>query len=154
MAILLIASPAAAGDITTDNAFYWNHIQLQCLHAAACEPWGTEKFRHICGICGNHMIRNDVSGVIKPESGHAVQNCALFRNICSQNLIKCRNTIGADHNQAVSQIIQFTNFTFLIWFIFFHVDSSRYILICLILSEVFRPFHKWPWPYLPDTSCT
>ena len=119
-AVLLIAFPARAGDVAADDAFDRDHIELLCLHGAAFKFRSLEEFRHIFGVDGDHMIRHDVFREIEPELGHAVQHAAFFRDRAFQDVVKSRNAVCADHDEAVAQIIQFTNFAGFKWFVFFH----------------------------------
>ena len=123
-AFFFIAFPAAAGDVAAHHALYGQHFQLLGLHASAFKLRGLEKFRHVFCIDGDHMVRHDVFGEIKPELGHLVQNGAFFRHRVFQNHIKCGNTVSADHDQAVAQIVQLPDLAGFKRFVFFHVISS------------------------------
>ena len=68
--VLLIAFPAASGNITPDNALHWKHIQLPALHAVSVKILTAEKFRHIFDIHRKHMIGHDIFGKVEPKFRH------------------------------------------------------------------------------------
>ena len=69
------------------------------------------------------MVRNDVLCEIEPELGHTVQYHPFFRNGALQDIIKSRNAVGAYHDKAVAQIVEFADFTGFKRFVFFHCFS-------------------------------
>ena len=119
-AVFFVAFPAGACNVSANNAFYRNHLQLLGFHAVSVKFRFSEKLRHIRYINRNHMVRYHAFCKIKPKPGHLIQHFALFRNGIFQNIVKCRNTVGTDHNKAVAQIIQFTNLPRFKRLIFFH----------------------------------
>ena len=69
-AVLLVACPAAAGDVAPHDALNRQHLKLFAHHAVAVILRLAEKFRHIFHIYGNHMVWQDVLGHVEPEFGH------------------------------------------------------------------------------------
>ena len=123
-AVLLVALPRGAGDVSADDAFYRDHVELLCLHGTAFKFFSLEEFRHILCVDGNHVVRNDVLCEIEPEFRHAVQNDALLRDRVFQNVVESGNAVSAGHNEAVAQIIEFTYLAGFEWFVFFHFVFS------------------------------
>ena len=72
-----------------------------------------EEFRHILYIYGNHVVRDNVFCQVKPELGHLCQySLPLFvTSLCKDN-IKATDTVRCNHDQAVSIVIDFTDFSF------------------------------------------
>ena len=120
-AVFLIAFPAAARDITADDAFHGNHVQFQGLHAVAGEFRFLEKFRHIVGVRRKHVVRHNVLREIEPEFAHLVEDSAFLRNWGFQNAVKSGDAVRAHHDQAVAQIVQFAYLPGFEGFVFFHL---------------------------------
>ena len=123
-AVFLISFPAGTCDVSADDAFYRDHVELLCLHGTAFKFFSLEEFRHILCVDGNHVVRNDVLCEIEPEFRHAVQNDALLRDRVFQNVVESGNAVSAGHNEAVAQIIEFTYLAGFEWFVFFHFVFS------------------------------
>ena len=66
-AVLLIACPAASGDIAPHNAFHRKNVQLTAKHTVAVKPFLAEIFRHILYVYGKHMVRQNILCHIEPE---------------------------------------------------------------------------------------
>ena len=119
-AVFFVTFPAGSCNVSPDDAFHRNHLQLLGFHAVSVKRRLSEKLRHIRHISGNHMVRHHVFCKIKPKLGHLIQYFTFFRNRTFQNIIECRNAVSADHDKAVTQIIQFTNLPRFKRLIFFH----------------------------------
>ena len=65
--VLLVAFPAASGNVSTNDALDGEHVQLLAHHAVAVKLRLSEKFRHILNISGYHMIGDHILRHIKPE---------------------------------------------------------------------------------------
>ena len=78
--VLLIACPAASGDISADDTLNWKHLKLLAHHTFAFELLLLEEFRHVLGIDGNHMVRYNILCIVKPEFGHLGQYSAFVGN--------------------------------------------------------------------------
>ena len=121
--IFLIALPAAACDISAYDALNRKHGQFAAQHTVAIKPGLTEIFRHIFYVNTEHVIWNDVFGVIEPESGHLGQNSTFFYNFVLKDDIECRDAVSCDHDKTVTIIIDLTYFAFFDRFEFFHTCS-------------------------------
>ena len=75
-AVLLIAGPAAAGDVAADDALNRKHGQLFAHHAVAVKAVLTEKLGHIGDVRADHVVGEDILCVIEPEPGHLGQDSA------------------------------------------------------------------------------
>ena len=109
--VLLIALPAAAGDVATDDALHRQHGQLLAHHAVALELRLLEELRHILIINGNHVIWHNISSQIKPELGHLGKYLTLLSNLVLENVVKCGNTVSSYHDDAIACIVYLTNLT-------------------------------------------
>ena len=119
-AILLIAFPTAAGNIAANNALHRQHLQLLAHHAVALKLLLLEELRHIFIIYGNHVVWHNVSSQIKPEFGHLGKNLSLLGDFVLENVVKSRNTICCNHDNAITCIIYLANLTGFEWLILFH----------------------------------
>ena len=122
-AVLLIAGPAAAGDISPDDALNGDHPQFSAEHAAAVKTLLTEELGHIVDIHTDHMVGKDIAGQIEPESGHLGQDLSLVDDLILQDDIKSGDAVGGDHDQVFACIIDLTYFTFFYGTVFFHGTS-------------------------------
>ena len=105
-AVLLITCPAASCDVTTDDTFYREHLQLLAHHALSSELLLLEEFRHVLCIHRDHVVRHNVFCVIKPELGHLGQHGAFVRDLVLQNNIKCGNPVGGAEIRSVATMIR------------------------------------------------
>ena len=112
LAGLLVAGPAAAGNVAAHDALNGQHGQLAAHHAVAVELRLLEKFRHILHVHAQHMVGQQITGVIEPELAHLGQNGALFGDLVFQDDIKRGNAVGSNHDEAVTVIIDLTNLAF------------------------------------------
>ena len=55
------------------------------------------------------MIGHDVLSKVEPEFGKLGQNSAFFLDIIFQDNVESGNSIGGYHNDAITDIIHFTN---------------------------------------------
>lgn len=118
--------------IPTDDAFYRNHVELLAFHALAGKFRCAEEFRHISRIYGKHMVRNDIFGEFKPEFGKAGQDGPFIGDGVFQDVVESGNAIGSHHDKAVTNVVDFADFTRLKGFIFLHDTSSLYFGILII----------------------
>ena len=130
--IFLIGFPAGAGNIPTDDAFYRNHVELLAFHALTSKFRCAEEFRHISRIYGKHMVRNNIFGELKPEFGKAGQDGPFIGDGVFQDVVESGNAIGSHHDKAVTNVVDFADFTRLKGFIFLHDTSSLYFGILII----------------------
>ena len=107
--VFLIAGPAAACDIPAHNTLQRDHVEFAAKHAVPVKFRFMEKFRHIADIHGNHMVRNQIFGHIKPESGHLRQHPSLVRYLVVKDNIKAADAVRSYHNEAVSVIVNFAD---------------------------------------------
>ncbi len=79
------------------------------------------------------MVWNNILGQIEPELGHLGQNGALLFDGVLEDHIKATDAVGCHHNQAVTVVVNLTNFAFLdrLHFLCTHVI---YLTICERLS--------------------
>ena len=112
LAGLLVAGPAAAGDVAAHDALNGQHGQLTAHHAVAVELGLLEELRHILHVHAQHMVGQQIAGVIEPEFAHLGQNGALFGDLVFQDDIKRGNAVGSNHDEAVTVIIDLTNLAF------------------------------------------
>lgn len=83
LAGLLVAGPAAAGDVAAHDALNGQHGQLTAHHAVAVELGLLEELRHILHVHAQHMVGQQIAGVIEPELAHLGQNGALLVTLFS-----------------------------------------------------------------------
>ena len=112
-AVFLVALPAGAGDVAAHDALDGDHGQLAAQHAASAELLRAEERRHIIYIYTEHVIRDHIFGIVKPETGHLGQNPALVGYLVLQNYVKCRDTIGGIHDQRIADVVNLAYFSFL-----------------------------------------
>ena len=117
---LLVALPAAAGDVTADDTLDGDHVELLAQHAVAVKLLLTEILRHIIHVYTHHVVRDDVFCQVKPETGHLGQNSALLCYFVFQDNVKCGDTIGGHHNQRIADIIDLSYLAFLNRTVFLH----------------------------------
>lgn len=79
-AVFLVGFPAAAGDVAPDDAFHRDHVQFPAFHALAGEFRSPEEFGHIRRIHTDHVVGDDVFGIVEPEFGHLGQDGPFVRN--------------------------------------------------------------------------
>ena len=149
-AVFFVAFPAGTCDVSANNAFYRNHLQLLGFHAVSIKFGFSEKHRHIRCVNRNHMVRYHVFCKIKPKLGHLIQYFTFFRNRTFQNIIECGNAVSANHDKAVAQIIQFTNLPRFKRLIFFHHTLPVTYIIISIRSVTFHLYDKFQQPFLHD----
>ena len=70
------------------------------------------------------MVRHDVFGHVEPEFGNLRQHGAFLNDIVFQNMVKCGNTVGSYHNNAVASIIHLTNLAGFKRFVLLHCNAS------------------------------
>ena len=132
LASLLVACPAAAGNVAAHNALDGQHGQLAAHHAVAGELGLAEELRHILHIHAQHVVGQQIAGVIEPELAHLGEHGALFGDLVFQDDVKRRNAVGGNHDQAVAIVVDLADFAFFDGFElshnqtlhFFHVLSS------------------------------
>ena len=124
--ILLVACPAASGDISTNDTLNRNHIQLAAHHAVSVKLILLEKLRHIFYINRNHVVRQDILGHIEPELGHLGEDSALLSHFVFQDHVKTADTVCSNHDQAVSVIVNLAYFAFFNWLHFLHSFTPRH----------------------------
>ena len=117
---LLVGSPAAAGDITTDDAFERKHGELLHLHGLAGELLRAEVFGHIRRVHGDHVVRDQILGEIEPECGHPGEDGTLVGDLIFQDMIKGGDPVCRHHDQAVADIIYFSYFAGFVGLEFLH----------------------------------
>lgn len=83
LAGLLVAGPAAAGDVAAHDALDGQHGQLTAHHAVAVELGLLEELRHILHVHAQHVVGQQIAGVIEPELAHLGQNGALLVTLFS-----------------------------------------------------------------------
>ena len=105
LAGLLVAGPAAAGDVAADDALDGQHGQLAAEHAVALELGLAEERGHIGGVHRDHVVGQQVFGVIEPELAHLGQDGALFGDLVFQDHVKRRDAVGGDHDQGVAHVV-------------------------------------------------
>ena len=121
-AVLLVALPAAAGDIAADDALDGEHSELSAKHAVAVKALLAEEFRHIVHVDADHVVRDDVFCQIKPETGHLGQNSALLHDLVLQDHVKRGDPVGRHHDELIADIIDLTYLAFLDGSIFLHAS--------------------------------
>ena len=77
LAGLLVAGPAASGDVAADDALDGQHGQLAAHHAAALVLGLLEELRHLLHVHAQHMVGQQVAGVVEPELAHLGEHLAL-----------------------------------------------------------------------------
>ena len=77
LAGLLVAGPAASGDVAADDALDGQHGQLAAHHAAALVLGLLEELGHLLHVHAQHMVGQQVAGVVEPELAHLGQYFAL-----------------------------------------------------------------------------
>ena len=112
LAGLLVAGPAAAGDVAAHDALDGQHGQLAAQHAVAVELGLPEELRHILHVHAQHMVGQQILGVVEPELADLGEHGALFGHLVFQDDIKRRNAVGGNHDQAVAIVVNFTDFAF------------------------------------------
>ena len=95
-------------------------MQFLALHAVALKFLLLEVFRHISIVHRQHVVRNDITGEIKPEPGHLGEYSPLVRNLVLQDVVKGRDTVCSHHYDAVISLINLANFTGFKRFVRFH----------------------------------
>ena len=125
-AVLFVALPAAAGDVAADDALDGKHVELFAHHAVAVKAVLTEKLGHIGDIRADHVVGQDIPGVIEPESGHLGQDGALLCNLVLQDHVKSGDAVGRNHDQAVADIVYFADLAFLDGGVFFHCAMNSF----------------------------
>ena len=128
LAGLLVAGPAAAGDVAADNALDGQHGQLAAQHAVALELGLMEKFGHIGGVHRDHVVGQQVLGVIKPELAHLGQDGALLGDLVLQDHIKGRNAVGGNHHQGVAHVINLADLALFERLVFSHRKTLLLLL--------------------------
>jgi hypothetical protein len=123
-AVLLVAFPAAAGNIAPHDAFHGDHGQLLALHALADKLGLPEKFRHLLVVHAEHMVGHNILRQVEPELGHLGQHLALIRDLIFQDHVKSGDPVRCHHDQAVACVINFPYLAGFKRFIFFHVAIS------------------------------
>ena len=112
LAGLLVACPAATGNVAAHNALDGQHGQLAAHHAVAGELGLAEELRHILHIHAQHVVRQQIAGVIEPELAHLGEHGALFGDLVFQDDVKRRNAVGGNHDQAVAIVVDLADFAF------------------------------------------
>ena len=100
LAGLLVACPAASSDISTNDA----------LNRVAGELGLAEELRHILHIHAQHVVGQQIAGVIEPELAHLGEHGALFGDLVFQDDVKRRNAVGGNHDQAVAIVVDLADF--------------------------------------------
>ena len=101
-------------------------------HAVAVELGLLEELGHLLHVHAQHMVGQQIAGVIEPELAHLGQNGALFGDLVFQDDVKRRNAVSGNHDQAVAIVVDLADFAFFDGFElshnqtlhFFHVLSS------------------------------
>ena len=141
--VLLVAFPAASGNVSTNDALDGEHVQLLAHHAVAVEFRLSEKFWHILNISRYHMIGNHILSHIKPEFRHLGQYSSFLCYCVVQDHIKAADTVSCHHDQGVSVVIDLTNFAFLdrFHFLYAHTISPRILMFfSLLLKQVWARY--------------
>ena len=112
LAGLLVAGPAAAGDVAAHDALDGQHGQLAAQHAVAVELGLPEELRHILHVHAQHMVGQQILGIVEPELAHLGEHGALFGHLVFQDDIKRRNAVGGNHDQAVAVVVNLADFSF------------------------------------------
>ena len=105
LAGLLVAGPAAAGDVAADDALDGQHGQLAAEHTVALELGLAEELGHVGGVHRDHVVGQQVPGVVEPELAHLGQDGALFGDLVFQDHVKRRDAVGGDHDQGVAHVV-------------------------------------------------
>jgi len=112
LAGLLVAGPAAAGDVAAHDALDGQHGQLAAHHAVAVELGLLEELRHILHVHAQHVVGQQIAGVIEPEFAHLGEHGALFGDLVFQDDVKCRDAVGGNHDEAVAVVIDLADLAF------------------------------------------
>ena len=115
-AVLLVAGPAASGDVAADDTLDGKHVQLPAHHGLALELLLLEEFRHIGCVHRNHVVRDDILCQVEPELGHLGQYRTLLGHLIVEDHIEAADAVSGNHDQAVAVVIDLTYFTFFDWF--------------------------------------
>ena len=108
---LFVGCPAAACDIASDDALKGKHGELFHFHGFSGVFFGAEEFRHICRIHGEHVVRDQIFGVVEPERGHPGENSTFVCDLIFQNMVKGGDPVCRDHDQTVADVIYFSYFS-------------------------------------------
>ena len=138
LAGLLVAGPAAAGDVAADDALDGQHGQLAALHALALELGLLEELRHILGVHAQHMVGQDIAGVVEPELAHLGQDLALVGHFIFQDHVECGNAVGRDHDQAVAIVIDLANLSLFDRLKLLHSKTLRFLNSGFLLLKVYH----------------
>ena len=58
------------------------------------------------------MVRNNIFCQVKPEFGHLGQNSTFGGNLIVKDHVKTADTVGSNHNKAVTIVVDLTYFSF------------------------------------------
>ncbi len=118
--VLKIALPARAGDVTADDTLDGQHLQFFHHHAAPGKPLLPEELGHVGGIGRDHVILNDVRGIVEPELRHLRQHDALLIDGVLKYHVEAADPVGGDEDEVVSDVIDLPYLAFFYRIILFH----------------------------------
>ena len=120
-AVLLVAGPAASGDVSPDNTFDGEHVELPAHHTVSVKLRLTEKFGHVGHIGGDHVVGQNILSHIKPETGHLCQYGSFFGHVIFQDHVKAADSVCGNHDQAVAVVVDLTDLSFFYRFHLVHL---------------------------------
>ena len=123
LAGLLVAGPAAAGDVAADDALDGQHGQLAAEHAVALELGLAEEFGHIGGVHRDHVVGQQVLRIVEPELAHLGQDGALLGDLVFEDHVERRDAVGGHHDQSVAHVIDLAHFALFERLIFSHRNT-------------------------------
>ena len=111
-AVALVVHPAGAGDVAASHALSVDAIRLVHQHGAAAQDvavrghFGT----HFIHVGGNEVVGHDVGRQPKPLVRHGREHGALARDRVGEDVVKGRDAVGRDDQQAVVQVVDVPDF--------------------------------------------
>lgn len=107
--ILLIARPARASDIATNDALDGEHLELFHQHTTVGVLIGMEHVGHFLVLDGDHVIGNDLLGCTEPERRESVENSSFVGNSGGHDTVERGNPVRRDKHQVVTYIVDVPN---------------------------------------------
>ena len=110
-AVLVVGLFARAGQIAAHDALDKNRLGLAHQHGATAQIITilSELLGEICRVDARHVVGQDIGKLIEPEFRNTVQNLTLKGNLIGQDEIESGNTVGSNHQQVVTGIIDIAN---------------------------------------------
>ena len=110
-AVLVVGLLARTGEVTAHDALNGDGLGTTHQHGPASQVIAVlgELLGEIRGVDRHQMVWNNIGEFLKPEGRDAVEHLALEGNLVRQDVVESRDTVGCDHKQVVSSLIDIAN---------------------------------------------